>query len=91
MPFIPHTATDVEQMLATLNLSEISQLFAEIPAELPRYELEKTPLGLTEGALTRVIQEREPKLTPVEILSAPALTNILFLRRCGKLLPAVSI
>lgn len=66
MPFIPHTSNEVEQMLATLNLTELFQLFAEIPGNLPKFELEKTPLGIPEGAITRVMQEREPKINPGE-------------------------
>ena len=62
MPFVPHTPTDVEQMLKTLDLTEISQLFDEIPAALPRTSLEKIPTGLPESAVSRLMHEREPRL-----------------------------
>jgi glycine cleavage system P protein (glycine dehydrogenase) subunit 1 len=62
MPFIPHTPTDVEQMLAALNLSEIAQLFEEIPAQLPRTSLDKLPEGMSECAVARLMQERQPSL-----------------------------
>jgi glycine dehydrogenase subunit 1 len=31
MAFIPHTSEDVEEMLATIGVSSIEQLFEEIP------------------------------------------------------------
>jgi glycine dehydrogenase subunit 1 len=61
MPFIPHTASDTEQMLKSLNLKEIAQLFDEIPADIPRTGLEQLGLGLNEAAIARLMQEREPK------------------------------
>lgn len=64
MPFIPHTPTDVEQMLQTLDIGEISQLFAEIPPAVPRTTLEKLSSGLSECAITRLMQEREPVILP---------------------------
>lgn len=63
MPFIPHTQEDVQQMLQTLNIAEISQLFDEIPKELPRTGLDNLPPGLPERAITRIMQEREPVST----------------------------
>lgn len=64
MPFIPHTAADVEQMLSTLELTEISQLFDEIPSKLSRTDIEKIPPGLPESAVTRLMHECEPSLLP---------------------------
>lgn len=64
MPFVPHTEADVQQMLADLELTEISQLFDEIPAALPRTSLEKCAPGLSECAITRLMQEREPVMPP---------------------------
>ena len=34
MPFIPHTEKDVREMLATIGVDSIENLFDEIPAEL---------------------------------------------------------
>lgn len=64
MPFIPHTETDIAEMLAVVNVQEIAQLFSEIPAEIPRTHLENVPKGITENAVTRLMQEREPALQP---------------------------
>ncbi len=64
MPFIPHTQTDIAQMLAELNLNEISRLFDEIPDNLPRTSLDNLPEGLSECAVTRLMQEREPHFPP---------------------------
>jgi glycine dehydrogenase subunit 1 len=64
MPFVPHTQTDVTQMLASLDLSEISQLFAEIPAPLKRNRLENFPEGLSECSVSRLMREREPQIIP---------------------------
>jgi len=64
MPFIPHTETDIQQMLSELNITEISQLFDEIPAELPKTNLDELADGLSEGGITRLIQDREPPRLP---------------------------
>lgn len=34
MAFIPHTKTDISQMLATIGAKSVEDLFDEIPAEL---------------------------------------------------------
>ena len=34
MPFIPHTDTEISQMLAAIGVERIDDLFDEIPAEL---------------------------------------------------------
>ncbi len=64
MPYIPHTANDISEILATLELKEISQLFDEIPPELPRAFLHHFPDGLNECQVTRLLQEREPRSIP---------------------------
>ncbi len=51
-------------MLAVINVQEIAQLFSEIPAEIPRTYLENVHKGMTENAITRLMQEREPALQP---------------------------
>lgn len=48
MPFIPHTKNDVTEMLQAINIAEISQLFDEIPKEIPNAELKNIPEGMNE-------------------------------------------
>jgi glycine dehydrogenase subunit 1 len=64
MPFIPHTLTDVQSMLADLNLSDIKTLFDEIPKDLPMAQLKEVPAGLSEMELTRLMQARAPEHKP---------------------------
>src|SRR5688572_4324383 len=58
MPFIPHTADDVREMLATIGVPDIETLFDEIPRELRAGSLESIPAGLTEMEIGRLMQER---------------------------------
>lgn len=58
MPFIPHTAADIKQMLETIGVKATDDLFAEIPGNLRIGELKKIPEGLTEMEATRLLQER---------------------------------
>ena len=62
MPFIPHTLAETNSMLSYLNLQELAQLFAEIPASLAKPTLEKIPTGLSELAVSRLMSERVPCL-----------------------------
>lgn len=57
MPFIPHTQQDVDEMLATIGVDRIDDLFDEIPEAL-QAELAQVPEGLSEMAVTRLMQER---------------------------------
>ena len=43
MPFIPHSEQDIKQMLSTIGVDSIEDLFDEIPADLRCDELEKNP------------------------------------------------
>ncbi len=52
MPFIPHTDTDVAEMLARIGAPSIDALFDEIPAELSCGGLAGIPQGLPEMAVT---------------------------------------
>lgn len=61
MPFIPHTDVEVQEMLATIGVHTIDDLFDEIPSHLKNTELSAIPSGLTEMEMTRVIQERAQK------------------------------
>jgi len=58
MPFIPHTATDVEEMLAAIGAPSIDALFEEIPAELRIHSLAGVPEALTEMQVGRLMQSR---------------------------------
>jgi glycine dehydrogenase subunit 1 len=58
MPFIPHTAADVREMLATIGVSDIEALFDEIPRELRSGTLESIPPGLTEMEIGHLMEER---------------------------------
>jgi glycine dehydrogenase subunit 1 len=58
MPFIPHTETDVAEMLASIGAPSIDALFDEIPAELNCGGLAGIPEGLPEMAVTRLMHER---------------------------------
>ena len=62
MPFIPHTQEDTDEMLATLGVKKISELFDEIPRSLKKAKLDKVPPGLTEREVTRLMQEHAPNL-----------------------------
>ena len=58
MPFIPHTEEDVVAMLRTIGASSIEALFDEIPPALKTGTLKDVPAGLSEMAVTRLMQER---------------------------------
>lgn len=58
MAFIPHTPADVEAMLATIGVSDIEQLFDEIPASLRVKSLAGVPVGLNEMQVGRLMSER---------------------------------
>lgn len=48
MPYIPHTADDIKEMLAAIKAASTQSLFDEIPASLQHGELKNIPAGLTE-------------------------------------------
>lgn len=58
MPFIPHTADDVREMLATIGVERIDDLFDEIPADLRIDGLDKVPPGIGEMEITRLMHAR---------------------------------
>lgn len=58
MPFIPHTADDVRNMLAAVGAAGIDALFDEIPAELRSRALEGIPPALSEMQVGRLMSER---------------------------------
>ena len=58
MPFIPHTETDVREMLAAIGVDDIEKLFDEIPASLRTGKLSGVPEGLNEQEIARLMMER---------------------------------
>ncbi|HXQ30634.1 MAG TPA: aminomethyl-transferring glycine dehydrogenase subunit GcvPA [Steroidobacteraceae bacterium] len=58
MAFIPHTAEDVRAMLATIGVSDIEQLFDEIPAGLRAGELHGIPPAASEMEVGRLMSAR---------------------------------
>jgi glycine dehydrogenase subunit 1 len=58
MPFIPHTEGDVAAMLAAIGVSQVEDLFDEIPAALRAGPLESIPPALSEMEVARLMQER---------------------------------
>ena len=53
MPYIPHTDEDIKQMLATIGVSSIDELFVEIPDGLKLKEPLNVPDGMDEYSLGR--------------------------------------
>ncbi len=58
MPFIPHTDSDIEEMLAAIGAPAIDSLFEEIPANLRIQSLAGIPEALTEMEIGRLMQSR---------------------------------
>lgn len=58
MPYIPHTKKDVEEMLSTLGISSIDDLFSEIPKELRIDGLKNIPQGLAEMDVAKLVKQR---------------------------------
>src|SRR6201986_1754265 len=58
MAFIPHTAADVEAMLAKIGVPSIETLFEEIPAALRVKSLAGIPEDLNEMEFGRLMSER---------------------------------
>ncbi len=58
MPFIPHGADETAQMLQTIGVETIDELFDEIPEALRCGRLAGVPEGLGEMAVTRLMRER---------------------------------
>ena len=58
MPFIPHTEAEVKEMLATIGVNQINDLFDEIPSNLLISDLPGIPEGLSEMELNQLLQKR---------------------------------
>jgi glycine dehydrogenase subunit 1 len=58
MAFIPHTDDDVREMLRTIGVDSIDQLFDEIPAALRVDGLKGVPVAIDEMGVTRLMHRR---------------------------------
>jgi glycine dehydrogenase subunit 1 len=73
MPFIPHSEADVREMLNTIGVRRIEDLFDEIPAALKIDQLKHVPPGLNEMEITRLMKERAAQDgTPLNFCGAGA-------------------
>jgi glycine cleavage system pyridoxal-binding protein P len=80
MPFIPHTDDDVREMLGTIGVERIEDLFDEIPQGLRVDSLTRVPEGLSEMHATNSHYAL--------LVRAP--TSITFRLQCGSLLRAAN-
>jgi len=58
MPFIPHTEDEIKQMLDSIGVTSIEQLFDEIPSQLRSDKLDNVPLRMSEMEIGRLMRER---------------------------------
>lgn len=58
MPYIPHTKQDIHDMLATIGVAKMEDLFVEIPENLRSGHLNGIAPGITEMELSRIMRER---------------------------------
>jgi glycine dehydrogenase subunit 1 len=73
MPFIPHTESDVREMLAAIGAPSIDALFEEIPPALRIKSLAGIPEALTEMEVGRLMQQRAARDgRPLNFLGAGA-------------------
>lgn len=64
MPFIPHTENEITEMLSSIGVNKIDDLFDEIPSEVPRADIEKMSDGMSEQEIVRQSAERAPNYQP---------------------------
>ena len=65
MPFIPHTESDIREMLAAIGAPDLEALFEEIPAELRSGKLSAVPPGMNEMQIARLMSERAAQDAPL--------------------------
>lgn len=58
MPFIPHTKTDIAEMLQAIGVDKIEDLFSEIPKSLRHRALDDIGPGISEMALLKLMAAR---------------------------------
>lgn len=57
MPFIPHTESEVSEMLSAIGANSIEKLFDEIPVALRARALQAVPEGLSEMEVARLMED----------------------------------
>jgi glycine dehydrogenase subunit 1 len=73
MPFIPHTGSDIQAMLASIGVSGMDELFDEIPAALKTASLGAVSHGLNEMQAARLMSERAAQdAVPLNFIGAGA-------------------
>ena len=73
MPFIPHSESDVREMLKVIGVASLDDLFDEIPDSLKIEQLKQVPAGLSEMAVTRLMKQRAAQDgTPLNFCGAGA-------------------
>jgi glycine dehydrogenase subunit 1 len=65
MPFIPHSESDIREMLASIGAGSIDALFEEIPPALRSGKLTQVPAGMNEMQVTRLMGERAAQDAPL--------------------------
>ncbi|MEK7309589.1 MAG: aminomethyl-transferring glycine dehydrogenase subunit GcvPA [Planctomycetota bacterium] len=65
MPYIPHTDTDIREMLAAANVANLEDLFSSIPKELHLTKPLALPAPLSEMEATKLLAELADKNTNV--------------------------
>ena len=58
MPFVPHSESEIQEMLAAVGAKQIDDLFDEIPAAVRAKPLDAIPDHIGELELTRIMQAR---------------------------------
>jgi len=58
MPFIPHTAEEVDAMLTTIGVDSIEELFEEIPGDIRAGSLRRVPEGISEMEMLAEMSRR---------------------------------
>ncbi len=61
MPFIPHTTSDIKEMLNAIGVTSIDDLFDEIPKNIRTEKFKSIPNGITEMELMRLMKHRAEK------------------------------
>jgi len=65
MPFIPHSESDIREMLASIGAKDIDTLFEEIPPALRSGKLTQVPAGMNEMQVARLMGERAAQDAPL--------------------------
>lgn len=65
MPFVPHTSSQIQDMLRRLGAGAIEELYDEIPGRLLRSEPPLIPPGLDEAGISRIARERSGRNAPL--------------------------